>query len=324
MLNYADMKEAEPKPGTKRAQVLELLRQGKSRIDITNQTGFKLKHVTNITYKLRGFFEQSDEERRRERRIAVSLGRGGVWASIEPLAEMGMSTREIYLAQPLIQEGGTPFDPMQIGNALNSARYYEHLRKLTAEERVQINKDARLPKEVLQERVRRWIDTKVILTECGLEQVPVGRKDWLLLSEFVMAQLEDRAAINKDARLPQEMVQERDRWWLGAKAVLTECGLEQVPVGSKYLLLLSEFVMARREWINGNKTLLDLVSHQFGAIAPADLEMLKPSIDYIRDKIPTPQSNSVNPESAMVLHGEITRDEAGGELLRVSSTCHYY
>ncbi|MBI4057957.1 hypothetical protein HY405_01420 [Candidatus Microgenomates bacterium] len=307
----------EPKQGTKTALVLEFLRQGKSRIDITNQTGFELKHVTNITYKLRGLFEQSDEERRRERRRSVSLGTGGVWALIEPFAGMGMFTIEIYEA--LIQErGNAPFNKIQIGGALASARYFGYLEKLIPEDRTVIMKDARLPKEVLQERVRRWIDTKVILTEYGLEQVPVGRKDWLLLSEILMARPEDRAVMNKHARLPKEVLQERVKWWLGAKAVLTECGLEQDPVGRKYWLLLSEFVSARREMTNRNKAPLDLVSHQIGAIPPADLEILRPYIDYIRDKIPTtPRSNSVNSEPAMVLHGEVTQGEAGGEGLRV-------
>lgn len=188
MVECEVMNERERKPDTKKAQVLKLLRQGKSKIDISSLTGFRLKHVTNITYKLgkEGYFEQSDADRRRERRRAVSLGNGGAWASSELYAEMGMFTNEVYEA--LIQErGNAPFDQIQIGNALASARYYGYLRKLTAEDRSFTMVDARLPQEVRRERVRLWLDTRVVLSECGLERVPTGRNDWLLLGELLLA-----------------------------------------------------------------------------------------------------------------------------------------
>lgn len=185
------MSEREPRPGTKRAQVWELLSQGKSGAEIKGLTGFSSRELSQIKVDLRsrGHLKQSDEERLRARRREVSLGGGGVWTSSEPYAEMGMFTGEIVAALSL--RGVEKYSSLQIERSVSHARNRGFLPKLTSEERREVNRDAHRSKEVIRERVCLWLDVRSSLEQKkGLEWVPIGRNEWLLLCELLLTRRE--------------------------------------------------------------------------------------------------------------------------------------
>src|SRR5438046_991633 len=123
-----------PQPGTAMAAVLDCLRQGLSRQEIQASIGLPRQTVAYTICNLRrdGYCDQPLEERIRQWREAVSLGRGGIWLAVREYANLHMSPAEIREA--ILIRTHREINSQKINAALHKARSRGELRRRTEAE----------------------------------------------------------------------------------------------------------------------------------------------------------------------------------------------
>lgn len=169
----------EPRPGSNRALVLEQLQSGvSSHSGLVKGSGLSSAQVSSAKHDLvsRGLISPVTPEQRREdwetshSSRTRSLGRGGIWASIETYAQLEMSPREIREALSVEKNiQGSPFSPLQIRRALGKARRRGELPGLMSVGKQKGLEDRFVPKEKILRRIEPMIAIKQFMDAEGLE-----------------------------------------------------------------------------------------------------------------------------------------------------------
>lgn len=200
-----------PRPGTKIAQILPHLQEGRLGADIAPLFSVSRAYIGAVKSAsiALGYLPESTElEKERARQEygrRVSLVKGGVMLVIEPFVELDMLTVEIMKALPLKEKGAFSYE--QINNAVGYLRRKNPTLRpnRTAEEWAQVNKQSKEPEETIAERVKLWLAIHDLLMEHKLADLPEGRNEWL----FLITYLNSTQAVgkrNKNLYLPRNIL----------------------------------------------------------------------------------------------------------------------
>lgn len=91
--------------------------------------------------------------------------------------------------------------------------------------------------------------------------------------------------------------------------LLTERGLEQVPVGVDEWTLVSECLLARVEKVQKNEALLTVFNRKLTQKSQEVLDRLKPCFECMRDATPTTLQDNTIPHELLGMPSEVTRGE---------------
>lgn len=172
--------ERRPKPGTKYAVVFDALQAGVPRKDLPVATGLPRSDVSIVMRNLRydGYLPKpTSEDKKTARKEGVEIFRGGLISDIiKPYVGLGMSRREIKSA--LDQENpDNNFSSKQISDSLGKGRSRGYFRRLTKAEQHDINFDARVGDEQIEQRVSRWLEVRKLLIDND-SKLPKSRIEW--------------------------------------------------------------------------------------------------------------------------------------------------
>ena len=183
----------EPRPGTKTAEMLPYLQEGKLGVDIAPLFNVSRANVGAVkSYAINsGYLSKPTDLEKEELRRAygrhVSRVKGGVMLAVEPLVRMDMLSVEIMKALSLRSQNH--FSYQQVDNAVGYLRRKDPTLRpnRTAEEWAWVNQQSKNKKETIEERVELWLAVRDYLMEYTSVDLPEKRNEWLFLIAYLNA-----------------------------------------------------------------------------------------------------------------------------------------
>lgn len=183
-------------PKSNAEKVREQIQLGISRNAISTATGLSKRKVTKALAYLREIHEQPHQTAEETRRISSdSHMEGSIWPTIQPYAQIRMTTSEIIVAVRIVS--GIELDELKVEHALRGASNSPLLRlaKRSPEERRLARFHALEGAIERENRVSLWLDAvAVLIHNRENEQLPHTRNEWM----NVIAELENEGIISQE------------------------------------------------------------------------------------------------------------------------------
>lgn len=159
-------------------KVLGLIQKGESTSIISEQLHMSRKEVAWRTNNLRvgGHLPVLTEEERERRKKTAGQANGTILPQIRPYVEIGMSPAEVVEA--LRQEGNNEFNLKRVSESILRGRERGVFNKPNEDERLDLAKNTKKPKEQLEAEVAKWLALVKFFEATGLKDLPQGRLDW--------------------------------------------------------------------------------------------------------------------------------------------------
>lgn len=178
--------ERVPRPGTKRAEVIALLKEGNTREAVAAQAGTTLSRIKAMVYNSRqtGYLTE-DELPKNE--WQVGLHESGTWNSIGEYALLRMYPGEIKYAAFIEKKIDLPIG--KIKNSLAKARHHrkDFIQKTTPEEIKSARSDSLKGEEGIIQRVPSWLEVRDTLKAAKEDYFSLSRIDWRFLIDYLDA-----------------------------------------------------------------------------------------------------------------------------------------
>lgn len=300
-----------PRPGTKTRRVFDLAQQGvpRSQINALDPTLSKraVHSAMNEMFE-RGTLQKPESEKSEaERRDAIRRAKGSIWNDVVPYLELGMTTLEIR--QAVLYKKGIDIPFQKISWLIGRSRKHKLIRRLFDEEKDEIKVHNFDSEEEIRERTELWVDAIDLLEEGNLQNIPKTRIEWFLVMvclneqrksangddsaclidfetglKYVTPEIQNRLqpCIEFIDKYPEEEEEKKRQARIDeAQAFFRENGFPKVVGKKQDLLLLAEFLDARKRYAEGDRNLLAHFGEKWDQVSPEIQDRLRPYMNAI-------------------------------------------